>query len=69
MPVGWNIKRLRAIITPLKKELVNLLFSESSKVAQKTKRDIEEEIRTQYLTDYDGERLKCKEQYHCYEKK
>ena len=69
MPVGWNIKRLRAIITPLKKELVNLLFSESSKVAQKTKRDIEEEIRTQYLTDYDGKRLKGKEQYHCHEKK
>ena len=56
-------------MTPLKKELVNLLFSESSKVAQKTKRDIEEEIRTQYLTDYDGKRLKGKEQYHCHEKK
>ena len=32
-------------------------------------RDVEEQIRTQYLTDYDRKRLKVEEQYHGYKKK
>ena len=31
---------------------------ESSKVVEKTKRDVEEEIRKQYPTDYERKRLK-----------
>ena len=68
IPTSLNIKKLPAI-TPLKKELVNLLLIESSKVVEKTKRDLEEEMRTHYPTDYDRKRLKVEEQYHCYEKK
>ena len=41
---------------------------ESSKLVQKTERDLEGEIRTQCPTDYDRKRLKVKEQYHCYKK-
>ena len=40
------------------KELVNLLLVESPKVVEKTGRDVEEEIRIQYPTDYDRKRLK-----------
>ena len=48
---------------------MNLLLIESSKVVEKTERDVEEEIRTQYLTDYGRKRLKVEEQYHGYKKK
>ena len=72
IPAGLKIQKLPAItpITPnfysewnevlhkAEKELVNLLLIESSKVAEKTERDKEEEIRTQYPTDYDTKRLK-----------
>ena len=72
IPAGLKIQKLPAItaITPnfysewnevlhkAEKELVNLLLIESSKVAEKTERDVEEEIRTQYPTDYDRKRLK-----------
>ena len=83
IPAGLKIKTLPAItpITPnfyskwnevlqkAEKELVNLLLIESSKVVEKTERDVEEEIRTQYPTDYDRKRLKVEEQYHGYRKK
>ena len=77
IPAGLKIKKLPAI-TPnfysewnqvlhkAEKELVNLLLIESSKVVEKTERDVEEEIRTQYPTDYDRKRLKVEEQYHGY---
>ena len=42
---------------------------ESSKVVEKTERDVEEEIRTKYPTDYDRKMLKVEEQYHGYKKK
>ena len=48
---------------------MNLLLIVSSKVVEKTERDVEEEIRTQYPTDYDRKRLKVEEQYHGYKKK
>ena len=72
IPAGLKIQKLPAI-TPIipnfysewnevlhkaEKELVNSLLIESSKVAEKTGRDVEEEIRTQYPTDYDRKRLK-----------
>ena len=83
IPAGLKIKKLPALtpVTPnfysewnevlhkAEKELVNLLLIESSKVAEKKERDIEEEIRTQYPTDYDRKRLKVEEQYHGYKKK
>ena len=77
IPAGLKIKKLPAI-TPnfysewnqvlhkAEKELVNLLLIESSKVVEKAERDVEEEIRTQYPTDYDRKRLKVEEQYHGY---
>ena len=72
IPAGLKIKKLPAItpVTPTfysernevlrkaEKELVNLLLIESSKVVQKTERDVEEKIRIQYPTDYDRKRLK-----------
>ena len=83
IPASLKIKKLPAItaITPnfcskwnevlhkTEKELVNLLLIESSKVVEETERDVEEEIRTQYPTDYDRKRLKVEEQYHGYRKK
>ena len=82
IPAGLKIKKLPAI-TPVttnfysewnkilhkaEKELVNLLLIESSKVAEKTERDVQEEIRTKYPTDYDRKRFKVEEQYHGYKK-
>ena len=59
---GLRIKKLLAT-TPVthnfygewnaEKELVNLLLIESSKVVEKTQRDVKKEIRIQYPTDYD----------------
>ena len=48
---------------------MNLLLIESSKAVEKTERDVEEEIRTKYPTDYDRKMLKVEEQYHGYKKK
>ena len=59
----WN-----EVLQKAEKELVNLLLIESSKVVEKTERDVEEEIRTQYQTDYDRKRLKVEEQYHVIER-
>ena len=77
IPAGLKIKKLPAftpnfysewnqVLHKAEKELVNLLLIESSKVVEKTERDVEEEIRTQYPTDYDRKRLKVEEQYHGY---
>ena len=51
------IKKVWKILHCAEKELVNLLLIESSKVEQKTEKDLQGEIRTQYSKDYDSKKV------------